>query len=175
MKTGKVARALKLDPNTVRDWTDQPSVTEYFTGDARSKSANSQRTYHPEDQIVLNTIRILRNVESVKDWDQIAAILKTGRRDMEMPDSFYTVEGPSAVIQYTQLAVIRQERDDAVEEVKRLRHDLDAARLQAQEREDRLNRLSREHEAELNRSLGELGYQVKMLEKRIKEFESKED
>jgi DNA-binding transcriptional MerR regulator len=159
MKSGKAAKALGIDPKTVKSWTDE--FSEFFTEDARG-NGRTQRFYHPEDLIVLNTIRVERS--NRVEREKIQVLLQTGYRNEAFPAEYYTVEGDAAIVQYTQLAMLRTQLTEKEAEIARMRQERDTEleRLQRERTEER-ERLMTEV-AKLNREIGRLQAKIEILE-----------
>jgi DNA-binding transcriptional MerR regulator len=159
MKSGKVAKALGIDPKTVKAWTDE--FAEFFTEDAQGYG-RTQRFYQPEDLIVLNTIRVERSKRV--EPEKIQVLLQSGYRNESFPAEYYTVEGDSAIVQYTQLAMLRIQVTEKEAEISRIRQERDAEleRLQRERVEER-ERLMNEI-AKLNREIGKLQAKIEIFE-----------
>jgi len=158
MKSGKAAKALGIDPKTVKAWTDE--FAEFFSEDARG-AGRTQRFYHPEDLIILNTIRVERSQRV--EPEKIHVMLRSGSRNSNFPAEYYTVEGDSAIVQFTQLAMLRTQLADREAEITRVRQEKDAEveRLQRERNEER-DRLMGEI-AKLNREIGKLQAKIEIL------------
>ena len=161
-KSGEVARAFGIDTKTVYAWTDNDHVAKFYSDEAKGESG--QRLYSVQDQIVMNTIWVLRNREGVKDWQTIAEILESGRRDHDnMPASFYTVDGASAVVAYSQAQLAMQERDQALAEVARLRDELKDERERSRQAMKDERDESRQREMDYVRKITELEIKIQSL------------
>ncbi|MCA9915269.1 MAG: MerR family transcriptional regulator, partial [Anaerolineae bacterium] len=77
-KTGELARALKVNSNTVRSWADT------YAALLSSGATANKRTYTPEDALLLATVAEMRNAGV--SFDAIREALETGQRIGAMPD-----------------------------------------------------------------------------------------
>jgi hypothetical protein len=188
MKTGKVAKALGIDLKTVTNWIQRNELKDFFSPGAKLESGKTQRDFDFNDQVLLNTIRYFRGEQGEKDWEKIASEIRSGYRQTEMPDSFYTTETTTSMQVYIQmldvknrLEIISSERDqlrDALEaerarfdtalekERTRLQNesDRDRIRLQGELDKERIDR--REKESDLNREIGRLLGQLDFLQQK---------
>jgi DNA-binding transcriptional MerR regulator len=123
MKTGVVAKRFNVDPNTITAWTDR--FADFFTSEAMARD-KTQRDYQPEDIVVLNTIRVER-IKNTK-WDEILEILKSGRREGELPPEFATIDAANALTVYTEIRDLKTLLSNANAEIERLREDNTAQR-----------------------------------------------
>jgi DNA-binding transcriptional MerR regulator len=136
MKTGSVAKRFKIDPKTVKAWTDE--FSEFFSDNARGiADGQLQRFYEPEDLIVLNTIRSER-AQRVPP-EQIHAKLTAGERNRNLPPELTQIEGSNAIAVYSQMSATQMQLQKAEDEINRLREEVKAERT--------IN-------AELNREIG---------------------
>lgn len=134
MKTGKVAKIFGVDPNTITDWTNR--YGEFFSFDAQGRD-RTQRDYHPEDLIVINTIKNLRSRNT--DWENIAARLAAGDREATLPPEAMSIQGDTAITIYAQLKSLEVQLTNANHEIERLRQELS-------EHDERVIRAEREAE-----------------------------
>jgi DNA-binding transcriptional MerR regulator len=136
MKTGTLAKRMKIDSKTVKAWTDE--FKEFFTEDAlKEVDGQTQRFYHADDIVTLNTIRVMKSKKIQPE--QIRQQLADGFRERNMPPELATMDAESAVLIYAEVAQLRlqiKERDD---ELLRLRDQLG-------EKDDRIIRAEREAE-----------------------------
>jgi DNA-binding transcriptional MerR regulator len=136
MKTGTLAKRFKIDSKTVKSWTDE--FKEFFTDDALKEiDGQTQRFYHTEDIVTLNTIRIMKSKKLHPE--QIRDQLETGFREHNMPPEFATLDAESAVVVYAEITQLRLQIKERDEELDRLRHQLG-------EKDDRIIRAEREAE-----------------------------
>ena len=135
MKTGTLAKRLKIDPKTVKSWTDE--FREFFTKDAIKDDGVTQRDYHADDILVLNTIRVLKNrkLSSERIRDQ----LQQGYREQTLPPELSSIDGENAMLVYTEVAQLRLHIQTLETENERLRQQLG-------ERDERVIRAEREAE-----------------------------
>lgn len=135
MKTGTLAKRLKIDPKTVKSWTDE--FREFFTKDAVKDDGVTQREYHPDDILALNTIRILKNRKV--STDQIRDLLKQGHREQTLPPELSSIDGENAMLVYAEVSQLRLHIQTLEAENERLRQQLG-------ERDERVIRAEREAE-----------------------------
>lgn len=147
MKTGELATRFKLDPKTVKAWTDE--FEEFFTEDAKG-TGRTQRFYHPEDQIVLNTIRVAR-VER-RSSEEIRAMLAAGERNTALPSDFAVIKGDNAVTFMTQMRTSQLQIEAMQVEIEKLREE---NRQLREEKSTEMERLLNEKNAEIQRVLKE--------------------
>lgn len=98
MKSGKAARMLGIDRRTITNWTDREEFLRFFSPEARNLTTGFHRTYTESDVLVLNTIRVERDRGTA--WDDIALMLQSGERHLDLPPSALTVETTAPVAQY---------------------------------------------------------------------------
>jgi DNA-binding transcriptional MerR regulator len=157
MKTGSVAKLFGIDPKTVTGWVDE--FPEFFSESAKGDGM-TQRSYLPEDLIVLNTIKAERAVRT--EVETIRAKLTSGHRDTTLPPE-QTLNRESSLAIYGQLraleAQLEDERREKEQHLKKI-DELEAA-------VDRLNRESRDREGELREQIGELKATIRMLRERM--------
>jgi DNA-binding transcriptional MerR regulator len=153
MKTGRAAKIFGVDPNTITDWTDR--YHEYFTSDAQGHD-RTQRDYHPEDLIVINTIKNLRSRNT--DWENIAARLAAGDREATLPPEAMSIQGETAITVYAQLKALEVQLTNANQEIERLRR----------ERKDDQERYEA-NVAELNREIGKWQAKYEILREQMED------
>jgi DNA-binding transcriptional MerR regulator len=115
MKTGELATRFKLDPKTVKAWTDE--FEEFFSDDAKG-IGRTQRFYYPEDQIVLNTIRVARAER--RKAEEIRAMLAAGERDGSLPMEFAIIKGDKAANFLTEVRILQLQIENLTSEIERL-------------------------------------------------------
>lgn len=120
MKTGKVARLFGKDQNTILDWSTR--FAEFLTPEAR-KEGRAQRDYQSEDLVVINTIRILRDVQGVVDWEEIRARLAAGEREAQLPPEATDIQGEDAVTVYTNLKTLELRNEFLTKRIEELEND----------------------------------------------------
>jgi DNA-binding transcriptional MerR regulator len=135
MKTGTLAKRLRIDPKTVKAWTDE--YREFFTKDAVKDDGVTQREYHPDDILALNTIRVLKNRKLSSD--HIRDQLKQGYREQTLPPELSSIDGENAMLVYAEVAQLRLHIQTLETENERLRQQLG-------ERDERVIRAEREAE-----------------------------
>ena len=136
MKTGTLAKRLKIDSKTVKAWTDE--FKEFFTEDAlKELDGQTQRFYHTDDIVTLNTIRVMKGKK--QSAEQIRQQLEDGFRERNMPPELSTLDAESAVLVYAEVAQLRLQIKERDEELLRLRQQLG-------EKDDRIIRAEREAE-----------------------------
>jgi DNA-binding transcriptional MerR regulator len=162
MKTGEVAKMMGLNPKTITNWTDQDDLKNFFTEEARAgDETSSQRDYSTDDVLIINTIRIHKTRQNT--WRDVAAILATGHREVEMPISASLARTISPADQVAGMMAIKAERDtalaqlqDAMFEIERLRKEIEEQRKEANTEIIQLNRL-----------IARLELQLELLQKQV--------
>jgi DNA-binding transcriptional MerR regulator len=157
MKTGELATRFKLDPKTVKAWTDE--FPEFFSSDAQG-IGRTQRFYHPEDQITLNTIRLARGER--RSSEEIRAMLAAGERNTEMPAEFAVIKGDSAVTVMAQMRSSQLQIEAMQAELEALRDE--NRRLREGSTAD-TERLLNEKNAEIERLLNEKNLEIQRVVK----------
>lgn len=165
--TGQVAAGFDRTPQTIRDWIKNPHLQEFFSPSARRDSGRGQAELFASDVEVCNSIASL--LGQGLDWEQIAAELKKGWRDNNLPDKFVMLDddprSPSNVMLLTKLAAAQEtiNADARVEQMLRdqitdLKHELAENKRQRaiddQKNEELLKRL---YKAEVQLELWESG------------------
>jgi hypothetical protein len=156
VKTGKMSKSLGIDPKTITDWVTREEFKDFFSLGAKLEAGKAQRDFNMDDQVLLNTIRELRNEQGEKDWEKIASEIRNGHRATKMPDSFYTTETTTSMQVYTQMIEIKNQLDLITIDRDQLRVDLE------KEREAR-----RTSESELNREIGKLLGKLETLQEQL--------
>jgi DNA-binding transcriptional MerR regulator len=179
MKTGEAAKLLDIVPNTLKNWIENPAVTLFFSAGAKGQHGGAQRILSESDILTLNTIRRLRNIDNVSDWEAIAAFLETGNREQEFPVNAINVDTrmipiPHAEVSAKYMATIA-ERNYALNRVKELEAEFTLIRAEHEEklekeRSDRREEVDELQEkiAQLNREIGGLEATVVILKERDK-------
>ncbi len=142
MKTGSVAKLFGIDPKTVTGWVDE--FPEFFSESAKGDGL-TQRSYLPEDLIVLNTIKSERAVRT--EIETIRAKLASGHRDMTLPPD-QTLNRESSLAVYGQLRALEAQLEDERREKEQLWK-------RTRELEEMVERLNKEKAAEVERILKE--------------------
>lgn len=130
MTTGEAAKRLSIDSKTVRNWLDEQTIAPLLSSGAKREHGGGHRSLNDDDLRILATIRHLRVVDKIMDWQEIRAHLETGKR-IEPPTldgiaaHTETVSRPFAE-QGAQLAAIAAQRDALAEQVKELQSKLDS-------------------------------------------------
>lgn len=156
MKTGEIAKSLGVHPKTINLWVDRDEFEGLFSPGATKNSGKAQRDFDLNDQVLLNTIRFLRNEEGLKDWNAIAIKIHDGYRQNDMPAEYFVTENTTPVRAFTTLIEVRKQLEQVVKERDQLLEELNL------ERENR-----RKAEAELNREIGKLEGQLEFLRKQL--------
>ncbi len=156
MKTGEAAKLLDVAINTVKNWIDHPSVVDYFSPGARGVHGGSQRVLIEADILILNTIRHLRNIDSVTDWDEIAVRLSKGEREQEFPQNAIsadprTIPLPQAEQSAKAMATMA-ERDLALKRVEELETEVNRLRSMY---EEQIRSIQDQHKTEVQQLRGE--------------------
>ena len=114
---------MKIDAKTVKTWTDD--FKEFFTEDAlREVDGQTQRDYHPDDIVTLNTIRVLKSKKLHPE--QIKQQLIDGYRDNNLPPELSTIDGEGAMVIYAEVAQLRVQLKERDDEIARIREQLSA-------------------------------------------------
>jgi len=138
MKTGKAAKALDVDPKTVINWTDTDGFAEFFSSGALGRDGRTQRDFNESDLVVLNTIRVRRNLGD--SWEDIETYLRSGKRETELPPTAMLVETSAPIAQYGRVVALTAERDAALARVKELEKQLVESKEENKELQERLLR-----------------------------------
>lgn len=85
MKTGETSKLLDTTKETLGNWVKHPLLEEFFSPGARLKTGSAYRDFNRDDLLALATIKHLRHVERVGEWQQIADRLATGER-VDIPE-----------------------------------------------------------------------------------------
>lgn len=144
MKTGELAARFKLDPKTVKSWTDE--FEEFFSNDAKG-IGRTQRFYHPEDQIVLNTILTARAER--RKAEEIRAMLAGGERDSVLPMEFAVIKGEQAATVLMEVRLLQLQIDNLNDEIARLEAEKNEIQNTYQVREAQLIQEAKEREEKL--------------------------
>jgi DNA-binding transcriptional MerR regulator len=169
MKTGELAARFKLDPKTVKAWTDE--FEEFFSKDAQG-IGRTQRFYHPDDQIILNTILSARSER--RKPEEIRAMLAGGERNSNLPAEFAIMRREDTVTVLMEVRLLQLQIDNLNTEIARLEtekeeiqnsYQVREAQLlqEAKEREEKLIQEARVREEKLADSIKELNKEVKEL------------
>ncbi len=154
MKTGKVAKVFGIDHKTVSAWTQE--FSEFFTEDALGEG-RTQREYHPDDLVILNTIRALKAQRTL--GEEILARLRAGERNADLPPDATNIEGDRAVVVYSQLKTLQAQLENTIGELDRTRQELTQEREgRRQDNEKNITEIRR-----LEREIGGIEMQLKML------------
>jgi DNA-binding transcriptional MerR regulator len=171
MKTGKVAKALGIDSKTITNWARRRELISLFSEGAKLEAGKAQRDFNMDDQLILNTIRHLRNDKGEDDWETIAAEIRSGFRQAEMPDSFYTTETTTSMQVYTQMIEIKNQLDLVLSERDQLRNELDKERerfkAELKEERERSEQKLKEERGEYTSEIIDLNRQIARLEVRM--------
>lgn len=158
MKTGKAAKALDVDPKTIINWTDTGGFAEFFSPGALAQDGRTQRDFNESDLVVLNTIRVRRNLGD--SWDDIAVFLGSGKRETELPPTAMLVETSAPIAQYGRMVGLTAERDAALARVKELEKQLVESKEENKEIQERLLRDTQA----LYKEIGRLQAKLEMYE-----------
>jgi hypothetical protein len=170
MRTGKVAKALGIDQKTITNWLNRDELKDLFSPGARMDVGKSQRDFNMDDQLILNSIRYLRNDQGEKDWEKIAAEIQRGYRQTEMPDSYYTTETTTSMQVYTKMIEIKNQLDLMTTERNQLHIELENERTKSQnELTEQRARFEIEFDIERTRLRGELKEERIRLQGELKE------
>lgn len=171
MKSGEIASALGVTPDTIKNWAKHPTLEQFFSAGAKGEDGNFQRTFTEADVLVLSTIHYLRT-NGTSDWEQIARRLEGGERHQEFPQNAIAADPRTVPIQQAEQSARAMatlaERDAAMQRVRELETEVD--RLRAERETDR-SRYEAEagklHDqiARLNREIGRLEGRIESLDK----------
>ena len=84
MKIGDVAVAFGRTRQTIRNWTDNPELSAFFSEQARRETGKGYAEFLANDLEVCNTIHVM--LEQKATWGDIADKLRSGWRDTDFPD-----------------------------------------------------------------------------------------
>lgn len=158
MKTGEVAKMMGLNPKTITNWTDQVDLAVFFSSGARSQDeSSSQRDYSTDDVLLINTIRLHKTRQNT--WRDVANILATGHREMEMPPSATLVKAISPADQLAAMIVIKAERDTALAQLQDAQFEIDRLRKEIKEQQA----IDSAEIIRLNREIARLELKLEML------------
>lgn len=127
MRTGKAAQVIGVNHKTITNWIDHPLLNRFFTDMARGADGRAQREITDPDLLVLNTIRAERAGLSNNDidWQAIADVLASGRRERQMPPGAMGVDvGMTRMAQVEQSLTLVMERDAALKRVRDLEEEI---------------------------------------------------
>lgn len=163
MKTGEVAKMMGLNPKTITNWTDQEDLALYFSEDARrDDGSGGQREYLEEDILVINTIRIHKTRQN--SWRDVAKILATGHREIDMPITATLTKSISPADQVAAMMLIKAERDTALAQLQDAMFEIDRLRKELKEQRDD----SGKEIIELNRQIARLELRLEMITEELK-------
>lgn len=171
-KPGDVATALGVSISSIRNWTDQPEFQEFLSELAKREGPHvnaKQREYTQQDLYVLNTIA--RQKTRFNAWDDVAAYLRDGNLDTELPPSAALVQPITAAENFADAIMLRQQIDmltksltDAEDEIDFLRRRLDEVREEEQDKSRQREEKLRDEIIELNRQMARLEYRIELME-----------
>ena len=162
--TGEVATALNVSVSSIRNWTAENVIAEFLSDSAtRTKDYEhaKERTYTENDLYVLNTIN--RKKSRSNTWDDVAAILRDGELDTNLPASAALVMQSNAAESFADALLLRQQLITASQTIEQLERELKETREYSAQNLKAVQDEVREREAELNRTIGRLEGQVEML------------
>jgi len=170
MKTGEVAKMMGLNPKTITNWTDQEDLAEYFSEDAqRDDGSGGQREYLEEDILVINTIRIHKTRQNT--WRDVAKVLATGHREVDMPITATLTKSISPANQVAAMMLIKAERDTALAQLQDSMFEIERLRKELKEQRDD----SGKEIIELNRQIARLELRLEMITEELKKVRKSED
>ena len=143
MKTGSVAKLFGIDPKTVTGWVDE--FSEFFS-DSATGDGLTQRSYLPEDLIVLNTIKAERSIRT--EAETIRAKLATGHRNPALPPQEITMNRESSLALYGQLTALQTQLESERREKEQMMSRID-------ELEDTITRLNKEKKEDAEKLMNE--------------------
>ncbi|MBC7871004.1 MAG: hypothetical protein H7Y09_09220 [Chitinophagaceae bacterium] len=158
MKTGSVAKLFGIDPKTVTGWVDE--FSEFFS-DSAIGDGLTQRSYLPEDLIVLNTIKAERSIRT--EAETIRAKLATGHRNPALPPQETTMNRESSLALYGQLTALqtqleseRREKEQMMSRIDELEDTITRLNKEKKEDAEKLMNEAREREGDYREQIGEL-------------------
>ncbi len=161
MKTGEVAKAMGLNPKTITNWTDQEDLALFFTeGARRNDQSSTQREYSEDDLFVINTIRVNKTRQNT--WKDVAKMLATGHREMELPITATLNRTISAADQMTVVMLIKAERDTALAQLQDSLFEIERLRKELKEQRDEASK----EIIELNRQIARLELKLELLQEK---------
>jgi DNA-binding transcriptional MerR regulator len=153
MKTGKAAKALGVDPKTIRDWADREEFKPFFSDEALGVDM-TQRDYSDLDLVVLNTIRSARSMNT--EWEEIAKMLRDGYRDANLPASALLVADAAPIEQYAKRMQLQAEYEVALKQIEMLQAHL----VEKDEKHREVEHRHREEITRLQKRIEELSEEV---------------
>ncbi|GAB4528548.1 MAG: hypothetical protein OHK0046_47490 [Anaerolineae bacterium] len=159
MKTGEVAKRLKIDRKTITDWVER--FPEFFSPGAKQEHGELQRDFSAEDERVLVTINHIRSVEKITDWDVIRSRLDNGERKsspwIEVSEDVIPIHRAQETAKLlAENAAIRAELDNTREQLERAERESARLREEAGREKERLLR----EIADLYKQIGRLEAQL---------------
>jgi DNA-binding transcriptional MerR regulator len=148
--TGKVAKQLRIDRDTVKNWIRRAELSDLFSPSARGDESELQRRLTESDLFVLNTIRILRAQN--REWSEIADTIRAGHISRELPFEAAVDLGATTRAQIEHALTTTSERDTALAKVS----DLETEIRQLRDTLDRERKASDQKLRELENKLHEL-------------------
>lgn len=82
-KVKQVAAIFNVTPQTVRNWVSHPLLSEFFSPEARRDDDRAYALFYANDIDVCNSIHTM--LKQKASWSQIAAALRSGWRDTDLP------------------------------------------------------------------------------------------
>jgi chromosome segregation ATPase len=188
MKTGEVAKILRVDRKTISNWIDDYGLEEVFSPGARGLEGNIQRDLNQADLVALNTIRILRSKNV--NWNEIKERLKRGEWETEFPSNVtgadhLMISAEQRQATYT-IETIRErdvalaQRDAALAEVTQLEEEVERIKESDAAKQRRIEELLREAgdierlreaDAAKEKRIDDLNEELKALNRQVGEVE----
>jgi DNA-binding transcriptional MerR regulator len=179
MKTGEVAKLLRVDRKTIRNWIDDYGLENIFSPGSRGLEGNIQRDLNEADLLALNTIRVQR-AKGVTDWNEIKAHLERGEWETEFPTNATSADRhmiPADQMQQSArvMATVAErdtalaQRDAALAQVAQLEGQVERIKEGDAEKQKRIEELLREI-GDVERLREELATERKENDKRIEEL-----
>lgn len=163
MKTGDVAKMMGLNPKTITNWTDQEDLAPFFSEEARREDGRgTQREYTEADVLVINTIRLHKTRQN--SWRDVAKILATGHREVELPITATLTKTISPADQIAAMMAIKSERDTALAQLQDAMFEIERLRKEMKEQHESANR----EIIALNREIARLELRIEILSEELK-------
>ena len=186
MKSGELAAALGVTPDTVKNWAKHPVLEKFFSEGAKGEDGSFQRTFNESDVLVISTIHHLRT-GGTTDWEEIAQRIEDGVRHQEFPQNAIAADPRTIPIQQAEqsakAAATVAERDAALKRVNDLelqivtiesqhRQEIEQLRAETKEEVDGIRREYEEKMEKLYQEVRQLLREIGRLEGRLETRDS---
>jgi DNA-binding transcriptional MerR regulator len=181
MKSGELAAALGITPDTVKNWAKHPALEKFFSEGAKGEDGSFQRTFNESDVLVIATIHHLRT-SGTTEWDEIAQHIEDGVRYQEFPQNAIAADPRTIPIQQAEqsakAAATLAERDAALRRVNELelhivsletqhRDEIERLRAESKEESDKIRREYEDRVDKLHQEVRQLLREIGRLEGRL--------